>query len=133
MIYQEQIKAIEDYMDASLGANGEITKKAEEAVREMKAASSDLISRQAAIDGKISITRNNGLEIYSDEAVPVEYLQTLPSAEPEIVMCKECKHRGEKPIADGRYWCDIHGTFMYYCSDAERKIDGGLNQQTGSA
>lgn len=42
----------------------------------------DLISRQAAIDGKISITCSNGLEIYSDEAVPVEYLQSLPSAQP---------------------------------------------------
>ena len=42
----------------------------------------DLISRQAAIDGKISITRSNGLEIYSDEAVPVAYLQSLPSAQP---------------------------------------------------
>jgi predicted RNA-binding Zn-ribbon protein involved in translation (DUF1610 family) len=43
---------------------------------------SDLISRQAAIDGKISIQRANGVEIYSDEAVPVEYLKRLPSAEP---------------------------------------------------
>ena len=43
----------------------------------------DLISRQAAIDGKISIQRANGVEIYSDEAVPVEYLKALPPAQPE--------------------------------------------------
>ena len=42
----------------------------------------DLISRKAAIDGKISIQRTNGVEIYSDEAVPVEYLKRLPSAQP---------------------------------------------------
>ena len=42
----------------------------------------DLISRQAAIDGKISIQCANGVEIYSDEAVPVEYLKALPSAQP---------------------------------------------------
>jgi len=42
-----------------------------------------LISRQAAIDGKISIQRANGVEIYSDEAVPVEYLKALPPAQPE--------------------------------------------------
>jgi len=44
----------------------------------------DLISRQAAIDGKISIQCANGVEIYSDEAVPVEYLKALPSAQPEL-------------------------------------------------
>ena len=44
----------------------------------------DLISRQAAIDGKISITCSNGLEIYSDEAVPVAYLQSLPPAQPTL-------------------------------------------------
>ena len=43
----------------------------------------DLISRQAAIDGKISIQRTNGVEMYSDEAVPVEYLKALPSAQPD--------------------------------------------------
>lgn len=43
----------------------------------------DCISRQAAINGKISIQRTNGVEIYSDEAVPVEYLKALPSAQPE--------------------------------------------------
>ena len=47
-----------------------------------------------------------------------------PSAPHEIIRCKDCKHRGETPIADGRYWCDIHDTFMYYCSDAERRTDG---------
>ncbi len=50
-------------------------------------------------------------------------LNKLPSTQPEIIRCKDCKHRGEKPIADGRYWCDIHDTFMYYCSDAERRSD----------
>lgn len=49
----------------------------------------DLISRQAAIDGKISIQRTNGVEMYSDEAVPVEYLKALPSAQPES--CDGCK------------------------------------------
>lgn len=39
-------------------------------------------------------------------------------AKAEIVRCKDCKHRGEKPISDGRYWCKFHNSFMYYCSDA---------------
>lgn len=72
----------------------------------------DLISRQAAINALDCI---NGTE---------EVLKSLPSAQPEIIRCEDCKHRGEKPIADGRYWCDIHDAFMYYCSDAERRTDG---------
>ena len=42
---------------------------------------SDLIDRQAAIDGKICIQRSNGVEIYDDYAVPVEYLEQLPPAQ----------------------------------------------------
>ena len=47
------------------------------------AQSTNLIERQAAIDGKISIQRANGVEIYSDEAVPVEYLKRLPTIQPK--------------------------------------------------
>ena len=43
----------------------------------------DLISRQAAIDGKIHIQLANGVEIYSADAVLVDYLKALPSAQPE--------------------------------------------------
>ncbi len=43
----------------------------------------DLISRQNAIDGKISVQRTNGVEIYSDDVVPVKYLENLPSAQTE--------------------------------------------------
>ena len=53
----------------------------------------DLISRHAAIDGRISIQRTNGVEIYCDEAMPVGYLKRLPSAQPDIIRCKDCKYR----------------------------------------
>ena len=43
-------------------------------------------------------------------------------AQPKIIYCKDCKFTDEKkPIADGRYWCVIHESFMYFCSDAERR------------
>lgn len=42
----------------------------------------DTISRQQAIDGKICIRRSNGVEIYDDYVVPVEYLKQLPPAQP---------------------------------------------------
>ena len=53
----------------------------------------DLISRQMAINGKISVQRTNGLEIYYDEAVPVEFLKSLPSAQPKIT-CDGCRFVG---------------------------------------
>lgn len=40
----------------------------------------------------------------------------------EIIHCRDCKYTdGCEPIEDGRYWCCLHESFMYYCSDAERK------------
>ena len=49
-------------------------------------------------------------------------MKELPSAQSEIIYCKDCKFTdGEKPIADGRYWCVLHESFMYFCSDAERR------------
>ena len=55
------------------------------------AQSTNLIDRQAAIDGKIIIQRTNGVEIYYDEAVPVGYLKKLPSAQPspQWILCEE--------------------------------------------
>lgn len=53
----------------------------------------------------------------------IDRFMSFASTQLEIVRCKDCIHRGEKPIADGRYWCEIHDTFMYYCSDAERRAD----------
>ena len=39
----------------------------------------------------------------------------------EIVLCDECKYSDGKPIADGRYLCNMHGSFMRYCSEGEKK------------
>ena len=78
----------------------------------------DCISRQQAIDGKIIIQRTNGVEIYSDEAVPVGYLKNLPTVQPEPqeghwirrdcgldVECK-CSRCGYKDFVQPRdeYW-----------------------------
>ena len=55
----------------------------------------DMISRQAAIDGKISVQRTNGVEIYSDDVVPVKYLENLPSAQTEPKRGKWIKYEQE--------------------------------------
>jgi rubredoxin len=73
---------------------------------------SDLIDRQAAIDGKISVQRTNGVEIYSDDVVPVKYLENLPSAQPKRIRGKWIY--GEDSVADcvDGYRCDQCGFFV---------------------
>ena len=79
-----------------------------------------------------NIERNDYMDMRDDEAEyrqlfiwlnELKWLRERFQSQPEIIHCRDCKHRGEKPIADGRYWCEIHDTFMYYCSDAERRTD----------
>ena len=77
----------------------------------------DLISRQAAIDairGEIEI---NG---YSHV---VDVLEQLPSAQPEIIRCKDCKFcRQEIDMCDEPY-STAHNVVHEddFCSKAERK------------
>lgn len=81
----------------------------------------DLISRQAAIDGKISIQRANGVEIYTDEAVPVEHLKNVPAA--DVV-----------PVAHGK-WKKI-GVWgrVYRCSQCGNFLDfDAVNAGRGDA
>ena len=50
-----------------------------------------------------------------------DLVKSMPSEEPEIIRCKDCKFSIDEPISDGRYWCHIHRAYMRYCSEAERK------------
>ena len=85
----------------------------------------ELISRQAAVDslndeyhGMIS---DESMKIYQI----VEWLNTLPSAQPEIIRCKDCR--------EFRRWIDTDITFcdlteserdaLDFCSRAERRQD----------
>lgn len=102
---------------------------------------SDLIERQAAIDALDRIfdqceeieahlpkgdPDRTGYKMYPDYMTVWKYLHQLPPAEPEIICCKDCKYTdGGKPLEDGRYWCKLHSSFMYYCSDADMR--GGEN------
>jgi len=73
------------------------------------------------------ISRAEAIRIASGYCHPAniaDELRKLPPAQPEIIYCKDCKFTdGEKPIADGRYWCVLHSCFMHFCSDAERRND----------
>lgn len=56
---------------------------------------------------------------------------TLLKEQPQIVRCKDCKHRPTYPEAygaeiDGKwcYWCELHRSWKHddwYCADGERK------------
>lgn len=83
----------------------------------------DLISRQAAID-EIKALYEWHDTVTEDRTI--DHLKRLPSAEPEIVRCKNCKHHHydnkDIPYCDridyGYGWKDDD-----FCSRAERRTD----------
>ena len=89
----------------------------------------DTISRQAAIDAieRAKTVCSQYGEIYVAKLNAEMNIQILPSAEPEIIHCRDCKHHSHD--ADyGRDWCNrMSGVFRVkpddYCSFAERKTD----------
>ena len=91
--------------------------------------SSDCISRQAAIDAVIKRDANCGID-------SAEVLKSLPSAQPEIIRCKDCKwwDKSEEgqfgycmAMKHGYYstnWeISIHRRYKgdFYCADGERR------------
>lgn len=90
----------------------------------------DLISRQAAIDA----LKNERSDWNCDYNVPVDYcidaIYSVPSAQPEIVRCKDCKNwdtEWQNDWAKNYHHCPmIDGTRAgdWFCADAERKEDG---------
>lgn len=105
----------------------------------------DLISRQAAIEAvsdyihnvdKVIGTGKLSKEDCRDAAESV--LEELPSALPEIIRCKDCRHRMATP--DGDAWICAHPnnnawsiTDDHYCGYAEKQDmredhDGSLDE-----
>jgi len=81
----------------------------------------DLISRQALLESieRISVKGN----VLDDDWI-YRFVQEFPSAEPEIIRCKDCKHY--KIGTDGLYYCYNHDDDILwqdddYCSRGERK------------
>ena len=90
----------------------------------------DTISRQAAIDAiRASTKKYTGfmeMEMYTDYDA-VEAIISLPSAQPEIIRCRDCKYGSP----NGRYGCRVYHYQKYethdmepddFCSMAEKKI-----------
>ena len=87
---------------------------------------SDLIDRQAAIDALTEY--GNGRTVYIGVEEAVRRIEQLPSAQSEIVRCKDCKHHSHD-AGHGYDWCNrTSGVFRVkpedFCSRAERRTDG---------
>jgi len=74
----------------------------------------DLISRQAAIDE----LDKGAWGVEWDKTLAKAMIESLPSAQPEIIRCKDCKHW------DGVDTCDVIDAPVWdndFCSMAERR------------
>ena len=97
---------------------------------------SDPIDRQAAITLPVMPKEHREYQTYNlDDAYEQgwfdlqECIENLPSAQPEIIRCRDCKHWDETwtndwspdyhycPMVDGIHKGD------FYCADAERRTD----------
>ena len=78
----------------------------------------DLISRQAAIDCEYQVKIINDIEYVMLSEVQMK-MRKLPSAQPEIIRCKDCKHHAKFSSKCNK----LHLTPMRpndYCSYGER-------------
>lgn len=91
----------------------------------------DTISRQAAIDAfeKELSAKYNRLELAIGFVGVKSILDNLPSAQPEIIRCKDCKFWTHVKRTN-RYWCktddglyDLNPSPDDFCSRAERRTD----------
>lgn len=80
----------------------------------------DLISRQAAIDALEKAKAKDPFNRYEKQNIGldwgIEAIESLPSAEPEIIRCKECLMHGVCRFEQG---LGLDG----YCSQAKRRTD----------
>ena len=91
----------------------------------------DVISRRAVID--LIHNSINDLEYNDENEDLIESVKALPSAEPEIIMCKDCRHwlsdefPGNNNVSTlnlSSYPCKIGLTGAdWFCGYAERRAD----------
>ena len=86
----------------------------------------DLISRQAAIDALWQAEKE--LPYYDGAQVSVNVIKNLPSAQPEIIRCRDCECYDmvtEHCTNDkGLRFIDYSNPDGMWCSWAERRTDG---------
>ena len=96
---------------------------------------SDLISRQAAIDAIEFITSSMSVCVNTDECHGMKRMQrqavielaNLPSAQPEIIRCKDCRYYQDNndgyPHINCKWDANETPDADDFCSGAERRTD----------
>lgn len=77
----------------------------------------DLISRQAAIE----VVQNRHMMLSKEKVLLINDLEKLPSAQPEIIRCKDC---GKREVCRTSTVWAVAPSDDWFCADAERREDG---------
>ena len=99
----------------------------------------DVISRRSVIDfindiehGALKMSNDNGEDILYRTVLATTkairgYCKILPSAQPEIIRCKDCEWwKKQKDSLQGR--CELmqmYPTGAWYCGNAQRRVTDG--------
>lgn len=88
---------------------------------------SDLISRKAALDCFRDWFDKYGDVHTPDEMLEYRAIELLPSAQPEIIRCKDCKYNDLEEQNSTTRWLpciDAAWPDDWFCGCAERRKDG---------
>lgn len=135
---KEAIRTLKaNYPDACFEQLREAVDAAISALKAQQAAG-DAISRRAALDAlrtcydTETVTMSNGDEYINYEDAVGE-IEQLPSAQPEIIHCRDCKHWREGDAysyCQKLFNCGVLDVYDYmradddFCSEAERRTNG---------
>ena len=134
MTNEEAIKELSEWLDACCG--GEEIEPTREALRvaieALKAqdVAGDTIYRQDAIDALYKMLHDYFWADDEELDAAIATLNDLPSAQPEVIRCKDCRH-GVDYYHEGDCYCSnpkwgltyFGGSWEFYCADAERRTD----------
>lgn len=86
----------------------------------------DLIDRQAAIDalGEEPLVWNDGEDELAERDQwrrDANAIKALPSAQPEIIRCKDCKYRDADDFCTGRGYPNVLVPDDGFCDKGERR------------
>lgn len=90
----------------------------------------ELIRRQDAVDSmrkyeiELPTYAPREIDVVWDDAIDAccDAVEALPSAQPEIIRCKDCKHWHNAPASDGLNSCEKDALIRhkyFFCADAE--------------
>ena len=139
MTREEAIKRFETlllHVDTDCVMGMETTEAINMAISALKAQMDGAtISRQAAIDAECEVCRiaprkerGHNCTYYVHGCKEIECLRALPSAQPDITRCKDCKYSHDE-YGDGECYCKRPGKGLdwlgqrwdFYCADAKPK------------